>query len=147
MSLQLDANVRKVIIPLEGHGQRFKMVLRNLGISEQRDNVAFQSRSHLDTVYNECVSQILMIYSDDVVKTLNMLRVLPDLQFFAHIPQLSNRFDNQLAIAEFSQAFKIFATDFIFIIKRMFGNEHNVDYLLEAVADDYAVLYRDAKGP
>lgn len=131
----------KIVLGLEGCGLLFKMKLRNLGIDGSRKYHESGAASDVDFVYNESASQILMSYESDIAKFCSKLLNAPDTRFFNHLVQFN---DPQFCYL-FSECFKEFALHLVFQINRILGTRTDVDYLLEAIADDYVILYQDLK--
>ena len=131
----------RYVLDLDGYGRIFKMNLNNLGISSQRVYNHSGSKSDIDFVYNESTSQILLAYDPNPAMFLVKLNQLPDIKFFGHIAN----FNNPQFVAVFTTYFREFALTLLFQIQRILGIKLNVDYLLDAVTDDYIVIFEDIK--
>jgi hypothetical protein len=131
----------KCVIDLDNHGRMFRMNLLNLGISTMKG--PFNEPSHLDFIYNEATSQVLLMYDANTHAFLIKLQNAPDVGFFSHIPQFIN--PHPQFVTAFTDYFKQYALGLLFQIHRRLGTRIDVDYLLEAIADDYIVLYQDVK--
>lgn len=132
----------KYIVGLEGHGRLFKMHLRNLGISAVPRYHESGARCDLDFVYNESASQMLLIYDQDTQKFLVRLMQLPQINFFKHLDQ----FSDPTFVMHFTSCFREFALGILFEINRKLGYRSDVDYLLEAIDDDYMIVFQAFKG-
>lgn len=133
---------KKIIVGLEGHGLVFKMFLRNIGIDSSQKYHESGARSDLEFIYNESASQIVMIYESDPQRFLVRLMQLPDVKFFNHL----HLFSDLRFIENFIHGFREFALGLMFQIHKVLGTRSDVDYLLEAIADDYIILYQGPNG-
>ena len=131
----------KVIVGLDGCGIIFKMAMKNLGIDDNRRYHESGANSDLDFIYNESASQVLMMYEPDIRNFCTKLLNAPDVKFFAHLPQ----FSNPQFLYNFSVIFKEFALALVFQINRYLGTRSDVDYLLEAIAHDYIIVFQDIR--
>lgn len=129
---------QKLIVGLEGHGLKFKQFLRNLEVDSTPKYHETGARSDLDFVYNEAASQIMMIYEAEPQRFLVRLMQLPDIRFFAHLPQ----FNYPAFVQLYTEGFREFAMGIMFQIHRILGCRADVEYLLEAIADDYMVVFQ-----
>lgn len=133
---------QRYIVDLEGHGKVFYNTIRSLGIgvTQPFDDQILHARQKY--VYDECASQIGTALSPLPVEFLTVLSTLPNPQYFEHFDDFMN---SPQIVAPFMDAFKVFALGIYSRIHQKIGFNLGCDYHLEAVTEDFMVVYVSAK--
>lgn len=124
------------IVDLESSGRIFKNNLRIVGFTNREVPSGYGYKEEINWIYEEIASQLTMIIDGDQESTLKRLLTIPYMGNLGHVTQLQDperfRF--------FAESCKIFGFSLISIINRRIHIKEGADYLLEAIADDYAVV-------
>lgn len=131
---------RRCVFDLKGYGRLFRRYLLDLGLSTvPREDVNFMV-SDLDFAYNELTSQIVMSVGADMNRFLQELQTSPDYQLLAHIPRFQSHNLTPEFIQSFHPKFTEYALSLVSVIASNIGLQYDLDYLLEAVAEDYIIV-------
>lgn len=136
---------QRCVLDLQGYGRVFRRHLLDLGLSKQVDPAAAMSASELDFAYNECTSQVVNAIGLDMARFLSELQHMPDMRLLAHIGQFTPSQVGFLNAHQFHARFREYAMALVGIIAQTLGIQADVDYLLEALTEDYIIIMRITK--
>lgn len=131
-------NNQRCVLDLKGYGRLFRRFLKDMGLRRDADPMGVISASDLDFAYNECTSQILISLGVDMQRFLAELNTMPDMRRLAHIPQFMHLTEPWQS--QFAAKFKEYAFGLVDVVNSTIGIRTDVDYLLEAVAEDYIII-------
>jgi hypothetical protein len=138
-------NAQRCVLDLQGYGRIFRRHLLDLGLKKDVDPNGVMSASELDFAYNECTSQIISALGLDMARFFMELQSMPNLRLLAHIPQFNIDDVKFSADGDFHSKFSAYAMGLVEIISRTLTIQADVDYLLEALAEDYIIIMRIPK--
>lgn len=123
-----------------GYGRLFRRYLSDIGISNQPREDMPHLTSDLEFTYNELTSQIVMSMGADMNRFLQELQTSPDYRLLAHIPRFQPHNLTPEFIQSFHPKFMDYALSLVSVIAGKIGLQYDLDYLLEAVAEDYIIV-------
>lgn len=125
----------RYIVDLAGYGKEFMNQIRTLSLGYRSDDPAGQLERE-KFLYNDSANQIFMIMDADMPTYMANLAQLPRMEYFNHIPDLSE--PNRLRL--FKEQLYIFAVGLTSQIASKIGLQFGMDYMLEAIALDYMIV-------
>ena len=129
-------NGTSYVVDLEGCGRIFKNNLRIIGFTDRQVPTGVGYTEEIKAVYEEIATQLTMIIDGNCELTLKRLTTLPNMSKLQSYIQ----FQDPERYRFFAESVKIFGFSLLSIINRKISFKTGADYLLEAIADDYAVV-------